>query len=116
MRGRPWPLRYTVPGIILGGGALIVIAASIHQFATTTRRGVEQLREHALFVATTAAAEIEADGRAGAPSRWAGTVHRLANDRRLRLGRGSERVRPESRQRDGQFWRVNLRDGQRIAV
>ena len=58
MKGRPWPLRYTVPGIILGGGALIVIAASIHQFATTTRRGVEQLREHALFVATTAAAEI----------------------------------------------------------
>jgi PAS domain S-box-containing protein len=85
MKGRPWPLRYTVPGIILGGGALIVIAASINQFATTTRRVVEQLREHALFVAATAAAEIEADGRAGAPSRWAGTVHRLANDRRLRL-------------------------------
>ncbi len=85
MRARPWPIRYTVPGIILGGGALIVIAASLNQFATTTRRGVEQLREHALFVATTAAAEIEADGRAGARSRWAGTVHRLANDRRLRL-------------------------------
>ncbi len=85
MRSRPWPLRYTVPGIILGGGALIVIAAGIHQFSTTTQRGVEQLREHALFVAATAAAEIEADGRAGARSRWAGTVHRLANDRRLRL-------------------------------
>src|SRR5690606_38541604 len=85
MRPRPWPLRYTVPGIILGGGALIVIAAGIHQFSTTTQRGVEQLREHALFVATTAAAEIEADGRAGAPSRWSGTVRRLANDRRLRL-------------------------------
>jgi PAS domain S-box-containing protein len=85
MKGSPYPLRYTVPGIILGGGALIVLAASLHQFSTTARRGVEQLREHALFVATTSAAELEADGRAGSPSRWAGTVHRLATDRRLRL-------------------------------
>ncbi len=85
MKGRPWPLRYTVPGIILGGGALIVLVTSIYHFSLTTRRGVEQLRQHALFVATLVAAELEADARAGAPSRWEGTVHRLANDPRLRL-------------------------------